>query len=210
MISLPVSIFVKYLKSKRTAQLRQVKHREKKENQIPFKYYRSAIAAIATYHRNGNDPSVFKNAKKTLLTKLATCEKPGSAIIIKNNLRAIDQYQMHFGTKHYIVRPVPKLKIVVGEITISTRADLCALQGDDLVLIRLDMTKKAGNRVEVESLLSIIAEAAKSNGVKVKPMNVVCLRTEDGDEIQGHQLRRNEREAINLASKEIAMMWGSL
>jgi|GEM_PF-6444729 len=210
MIVLPVSVFVKFLRNKRTAQLRQVKHREKKENQIPFKYYRSAIAAITAYHRSGNKPEVFKTAKKNLLEKLAICEKPGTAVIIKNNLRAINQYQMHFGAKHYAVKSVPKLRIAIDEIAISTKADLCATQDGETLLIRLDMRKEGGNRSEMESLLSITAEAAKNGGLKVNPINVLCLRTEDGDEIRGHRLRSHEREAINLASREIATMWDSL
>lgn len=210
MIPLPVSIFVKYLKNKKTAPLRKAKHPEKKENQIPFKYYRSAIAAIIRYHRSGNDPKVFKETKKNLLKKLATCEKPRSAAIIKDNLHAINQYQMHFGAKQYAVKTAPKLAVIFGEVTIRTKVDLCADEKGKTVLIRLDMRKTKSNPIEEESLLSITSQAAKANGLTVEPANVLCLRTEDGNEVCGHQLSPHEQNAIHVASHEISRIWPSL
>jgi hypothetical protein len=210
MIQIPVLVFARYLRNRRTYGLKQVKHTEKKENQIPFKYYRSAIAAITRYHRSGNDHTEFKKAREKLTLSLASCEKPGKAVIIRNNLRAIANYQMHFGNRVFEVRPVPHLKLLVANVVISAKVDLHVLENGKPLLIKLDMCKAKQNEVEVDTILAITAEAAKTEGLHINAECILMLRVEDGSESPGRELRPAEFSHVYEASLQIEGAWEGL
>jgi hypothetical protein len=210
MIQIPVLVFAKYLRNRRTSGLKQVKHAEKKENQIPFKYYRSALAAITRHHKSGNDPSVFKKAQAELAKKLAGCEKPGKAVILRNNIRAIAQYRMHFGGRNFEVRPVPKLKILAANIVVSAKVDLCVIENGENLLVKIDMCKGKKNESEAQSLLAITAEAAEQEQLRIEASNILLLRLEDGSELQGRKLRPAEKRDVQIAGLEIEKIWDGL
>jgi len=65
-IQLSAAVFAQYARARNPSVLRRTKYRAKRENSIPFKYYRSAIAAIVRYHKRSNDPSVLKEAVQVL------------------------------------------------------------------------------------------------------------------------------------------------
>jgi hypothetical protein len=210
MIQIPVLVFARYLRNRRTYGLKQVKYAEKKENQIPFKYYRSAIAAIMRYHRGGNDPIEFKKAREKLTKSLALCEKPGKAVILRNNLRAIANYQMHFGNRVFEIRSVPSLKLHAANIVISAKVDMYVLEDGRPMLIKLDLCKAKQNEVEVESMLAITSEAAKSEGLHISAKSVLKLRVEDGSESHGRELRPAELRDVYAAGVEIEGAWEGL
>jgi hypothetical protein len=210
MIQIPVSVFAKYLRNRRTYKLKQIKYTEKKENQIPFKYYRSAIATITRYHRCGNDPMEFKKAREKLTKSLALCEKPGKVVILRNNLRAIANYEMHFGKRIFVVKPVPSLKLLAANIVISAKVDLHVVEDGKPLLIKLDMCKAKQNEAEVESMLAITVEAAKSEGFQINETNVLQLRVEDGSESRGRKLRSGELRDLHTAGLEIEDAWEDL
>ena len=210
MIQIPVSVFAKYLRNRRIAGLKQTKYAEKKENQIPFKYYRSALSAITRYHRNGNDPAVFKKAQSDLAKKLAACQKPGGVVIIQNNLRAIFQYQTYFGRRQFEIRPVPKLKFPVSNILVSAKVDMHVIEGGEQLLLKLDMCKGKLNESEARSLLAITGYAAKQNGLPIPASNVHLLRLEDGSELQGNKINASLLTDIQAAANEIEQAWNDL
>lgn len=210
MIQIPVLVFARYLRNKRTYGLKQVKHAERKENQIPFKYYRSAISAIIRYHRSGNDPTEFRKTKEKLAKSLASCESPGKATILRNNLRAIANYQIHFGNRVFEIRPVPNLKLLAANIVISAKVDLYVLEDGRPLLIKLDMCKAQQNEVEVETMLAITSEAAMSEGLHIDAERVLKLRVEDGSESQGRKLRPAELRDLYSAGLEIEGVWDGL
>lgn len=210
MIQIPVSVFARYLRNRRTYGLKQIKYTEKKENQIPFKYYRSAIAAITRYHRCGNDPMEFKKAREKLIKSLASCEKPGKAVILRNNLRAIANYEMHFGKRIFVVKPTPSLKLFAANIVISAKVDLYVLEDGKPLLIKLDMCKAKQNEAEVESMLAITVEAAKLDDLQIDQTSVRQMRVEDGSELCGRQLRPSELRDLYAAGLEIEGAWEDL
>jgi hypothetical protein len=210
MIQIPVLVFARYLRNRRVAGLKQVKHAEKQENQIPFKYYRSALAAITRHHRSGNDPAVLKKAQAELAKKLATCEKPGRAVILRNNLRAIAQYRTHFGNRNFEVLPVPKLKILAESVVVSAKVDLYVIENGQHLLVKLDMCKGKKNESETQSLLAITSEAAEQEQLAIEASNVLLLRLEDGSELRGRELRAAEIRDIQIAGLEIEKIWDSL
>jgi hypothetical protein len=210
MIPIPVAVFAKYLRNRLTSGLKQIKYSEKKENQIPFKYYRSAIAAISRHHRSGNDPAVFKQAQAELTKKLVACEKPGKAAILRNNIRAIAEYRMHFGGRNFDVRPVPKLKIFAANVVVSVKVDLCVIENGEHKLIKLDMCKGKKNESEAQSLLAITAQAAEQERFAIEASNILLLRPEDGSELRGRKLRTAEIRDLHKAGLEIESIWDSL
>lgn len=210
MVPIPVLVFARYLRSRRTYGLKQIKYAEKKENQIPFKYYRTAIAAITRYHRSGQNPEEFKRAKEKLTKSLAECEKPGRAIILRNNLRAINNYEMHFGNRVFEIRPVPNLKLLAANVVVSAKVDLYVIENGRPLLIKLDMCKAKQNQEEAECMLAITGEAARLEGLPIKPTNVIKLRTEDGSESHGRELRPAELRDLHAAGLEIEGAWEGL
>ena len=210
MIQIPVVVFAKFLRNRRTSELKKIKYPEKRENQIPFKYYRSAIAAITRHHRSGNDPVVFKKAQEELFKKLVACEKPGSAVIPRNNLRAIAQYRMYFGERKFEVRSVPKLTVLAANVVVSTKVDLYVIENGEHLLVKLDLCKVKRNESETQCMLAITAQAVEQARLKIDESNIVLLRIEDGSELRGRKLQTNEKREMYTAGLEIEKIWESL
>ena len=89
-IQLSVLVFAQFFRARRMTTLKQSKYPAKKENQIPFKYYRTAIATIIRYHKRNDDTGcVFDEAIVKLRSKIDLAEKQSQTFCPRNNLRAI-------------------------------------------------------------------------------------------------------------------------
>lgn len=210
MIQIPVLAFARFWRNKRTTTLKQIKHTEKNENSIPFKYYRTAIAAITRFHKNGNDAAVFKKTRSELAQKIKTCEKPGRAVILQNNLRAINAYESHFASRKFEVRPVPKLKLVSGDVVVSAKFDLHVIENGCERLVKLDMCRGKMNADEANSVLAITGEAAQQQGLQIGASNVLMLRLEDGSQLEGKSLSPAQRRDVANVAKDIEKLWRQL
>ncbi|MCI0562896.1 MAG: hypothetical protein MN733_30820, partial [Nitrososphaera sp.] len=103
MIPVSANVFARYLRTRRLGVLKPIKDKEKEENQIPFKYYRTAIAAISRYHKSDNNRSIFRRALDQLQARIdASADKPGRIVILKNNIRAILNYERCFDRRQFI------------------------------------------------------------------------------------------------------------
>jgi hypothetical protein len=160
--------------------LKPTKDKEKQENQIPFKYYRTAIAAISRYHKDDNNRSIFRRTLDQLQAKVdASAGKPGRIVILKNNIRAILNYERCFARRQFVPKPSPQLVLGSGEVLIGAKPDLVALEEGRLRLIRFDMKKRKPNPEEVQTVLAITLEAANAQGLALRPNQVMLLRLED-------------------------------
>jgi hypothetical protein len=88
--------------------------------------------------------------------------------------------------------------------------DLYVLENGRPLLIRLDMCKAQQNEAEVEIMLAITGEAAKSEGLHIDAERILRLRVEDGSESQGRKLRPAESRDLYSAGLEIEGVWDGL
>ena len=66
-------------------------------------YYQPAMSAIRRYHREGNDPGVFNAAISELESRATTATAPQVRSRSHSNIRAINEYQHHFGSRPFEV-----------------------------------------------------------------------------------------------------------
>jgi hypothetical protein len=117
---------------------------------------------------------------------------------------------MHFGNRVFEIRSVPSLKLHAANIVISAKVDMYVLEDGRPMLIKLDLCKAKQNEVEVESMLAITSEAAKSEGLHISAKSVLKLRVEDGSESHGRELRPAELRDVYAAGVEIEGAWEGL
>jgi hypothetical protein len=123
--------------------------------------------------------------------------------------RAGTDYLQHFGSRNLTIQPGKLLYYVFGDLVISAQPDLVATEGEKLILIKLNLTKKDFSGGVVASLLHVLYEAAQMNGVPVKSTGVECIQTSSGTRATGPRKGFAGRQSLNAACKAILELCGS-
>lgn len=209
-IQLSALVYAKFFRTRRMAGLKPSKYPAKKENHIPFKYYRTAIATIIRYHKNGNNPAVFDEAIAKLTKKVDTADKQSKTIVPKNNLRAIQNYRQHFRSRQFKPQSIPQLHFAYDGVVVGAKPEMVVVENGQRMLIRFDMKQGQPNPVEISTLLDVTYVAAQDAGVKVQPENVLVLKVEDGSCYAGRRVSSSRKSQLREACTEIKRRWDEI
>jgi len=152
---------------------------------------------------------VFRKKRIELGKDLATCEKPGKAIILRNNLRAIDNYETFFAKRKFEVRPVPHLRIQAAGVSVSSKFDMHVREGGEPRLIKLNLCRTKMNEQDARATLAITGEAARRERMGLRSSQIVMFMLEDGTELQGEDLGVPQSE-LDAIGNEFEEAWNNI
>jgi len=194
--------------AKKTSTLKRYKFSQSDESKGRSNYYVKALSAIKLHHR-GNSNAVQAAVKKLRQESLS---EPDSRRRAKagNNLRAIQEYLLHFGHRKIDIKPAKRLYFVRQDLIVSSQPDLVGEENGRLILIKLNLGKKPFAGGVNLMLLHMLYEAAKAKGLDIEPRSVESLQVCDGSWIRGPKDGFGSIGSLNRGCDEILSLWPSI
>jgi len=180
--------------SKKAQIVRNMLKPKSKEAQVIVLYYARAIRIIRLYHTKGNDHHYLKQEIHGLEKKLELAASPQARASLKNNLRAVKSYMDIYGHRKRTLVPRPRIAYTHGTIRLSASPDLAVYEDGKLKLVKLGITKQRDNPEVVRIMLRVMYQAAKADGKKVEPHDVVYFDVANAARV------RSKQEDADLAS----------
>ncbi len=177
-----------------------------REAQVIIIQYRDAINAIREFHESGNDPSTLVRSVDKLRKK-AVDATPQTRSRIDNNIRAIERYLKYFAGQRREVLPVPKMKYVHSDVTISVFPDLLIDEGGQKMLIKLDFTQAGATDDQIAIMLQLMYEASVKAELGITPKNVLYINTKAEEPHRCSKIRKHLKREIDAACENIAAIW---
>jgi hypothetical protein len=168
--------------------------------------YSEARSTIQKYHLHDNDVTVLLDAVEALKKKAA--ENPDKdQSRIEDNIRAIKTYMKHFQNHRFQVLENPRPKYIHGEVHVSTTPDLYVDENGIKKLMKLDFNSKEPKEEVVNIILKVMHEAATSEELGVKPVDVIYLDVSRQRRFTGKKLNKQLKKDIDAACETIADIW---
>jgi hypothetical protein len=165
------------------AKLRPFKIKTKGEGAGRSGYYKRALDAIREYHRRGNDPTVFKNAKQelgALFESLDPKTQYRDRVKTAKNVEALIAYEQVYGHRLFLMQNRHRISVQIGHVVITAQPDLWVSENGVEVLIKVGAAKK--KEQEIDIMLYLLRKAAVASGYRIRSRNVVYLDIAHGQE----------------------------
>jgi len=168
-------------------------------------YYVKALSLIKQHHK-GNSAHVTSSIQNLLKEAMAETVPHKRAKLLSNH-RAIMDYLKHFGTRKLTIRPGKHLYYVFEDLVVSAHPDLVAEEDGNLVLIKLNLSKKDFPGGVSAMLLHVLYEAAQIKGLAVNSTGVECLQTSSGTTTVGPKKGFPDKKSLNAGCQTILDLW---
>ena len=123
--------------------------------------------------------------------EMAACQKTGIADTVKN----------------LTIKPGKQLYYTFENLVVSAQPDLVVEEDGNLILIKLNLSKKDFSGGVPAMLLHLLYEAAQMKGLPVKPTGVECLQTSSGSKTAGPKTGFSDKQALNAQCQVILALW---
>jgi hypothetical protein len=169
----------------------------KPEGFVQTIYYGEARRAIRDYHSKGNDPATLARAIEDL--RVEADRATGQAQTrLEHNIRAVEGYLKHFANRRLTVLETPRLGYSHQNVAVGATPDLFVEEKGREKLIKLELVK---------IILQVMYEAAVSNGIRVRPQDVIYLDASRAVQHKGAKVRARLTREIEAACENIEAMW---
>lgn len=208
MIRITVKGLAKFM-TKGPAGQRKVLHdfkSPKPEGFVQTVYYGEARQAIREYHSKGNNPATLVKAIEDLRAE-ADRASGQTQTRLEHNIRAVESYLRHFAHRGFKVLPTPRLEYSHRSVAVSAAPDLFVEEKGREKLIKLELGADAPDRAMVKIILQVMYQAALSNGMSVRPQDVIYLDASRAVQHKGAKVRARLRHEIEAACENIEAMW---
>jgi hypothetical protein len=135
--------------------LRSQKFPSTQESAAIIVYYGEARRAIAAFHESKNDPATLVSAIDGL-SKKEVAASGQTAVRLNHNIRGIQTYLTHFGSRKFSILDIPKLRYARNSVTVSAMPDLFVSESGIPKLIKLDFSEKAPDERVVAIVLQVM------------------------------------------------------
>ena len=178
----------------------------KPEGFVQSIYYGEARRAIRDYHSKGNDPATLVSAIEDLRTEADRATGQGQTRL-EHNIRAVESYLRHFANKRFTVLETPRLRYSHENVTVSATPDLFVEENGREKLIKLELGADAPDHTMVKIILQVMYQAAVSDGIAVRPQDVIYLDASRAVQHKGAKVRARLTGEIEAACENIEAMW---
>jgi hypothetical protein len=146
-------------------------------------YYIKALSLIKRHHKG---ESIYVSLKLSELLVQANKELDARAKTkLLRNHQAVVEYLKYFGERKLKIHTGKRLYYSFKNLEISAQPDLVAEEDGKLILIKLNLGKKEFAGGVAYTILHVLYEAAKANGLQVLPSNVECIEPAKKSRIAG-------------------------
>lgn len=168
-------------------------------------YYVKALSLIRRHHKG---ESIASDLAKLLVAANAD-PIPRSRTKLYSNYRAATDYVTHFGNRKLKIKTGKQLYYTFDKLVISAQPDIVAEgEGGQLVLIKLNLSKKDFAGGVSATVLHVLYESAKTKGLPVQSWGVECLETTSGSRTVGPRTGFPSKQALNAECKAILALFG--
>jgi hypothetical protein len=170
-------------------------------------YYIKALSLIKRHHKG---EFAYVAAQISKLLNQATAETiPRAKTKLMSNYWAITDYLRHFGDRKLTIRTGKRLYYIFEDLIVSAQPDLVAEENGELLLIKLNLSKKDLPGGVNATLLQVLYEAAQAKGLPIKSSGVECIQTSSGSRIVGPKRGFPARQALDEECKALLALYGS-
>jgi hypothetical protein len=191
--------------SRKQSKLKQFQFPESEESKGRSNYYVKALSAIKGHHRGQSD--LVDSVLQGLMIESASETDPRRKAKLLNNHRAITDYLKSFGSRPLVIKPGRTLQYVYKDLIVGAHPDLVAEENGSLVLVKLNLGKDDFAGGVCSTLLHVLYEAAKLQGLPIDPTGVECIQTTSGSRIAGPKSGFPDKKILNLACQEVLNLW---
>jgi len=193
--------------SRKYSKLKQYKFPESGESKGRSNYYVKALSAIRRHHRGQFD--FVKSVLDGLVAGARIETDPRKKAKLLSNHRAITDYLKTFGSRPLVMKPGRSMYYVYKDLVVSAHPDLVAEENGSLVLIKLNLGKDDFAGGVNSTLLHVLYEAAKTQGLPIDPTGVECLQTSSGSRTTGPKRGFPDKKVLNAACQELLNLWNA-
>jgi hypothetical protein len=191
--------------SRKLSKLKKYRFPQSEESIGRSNYYTKALSAIRRHH-HGESGRVSSILQDLLANAKAEKSSLRRARLL-NNHRAITDYLKNFGARALVIRPGKSLYYVYKDLVVSAQPDLVAEENGKLLLIKLNLSKEDLTGGVCATLLHVLYEAAKSQGLPINPTCVECLQAVSGSRTTGPKSGFPDKKVLNSACQELLTLW---
>lgn len=189
--------------------LRDFKYPDADEAYAKRLYYREARDYVAAFHRNRHDGEWLR-VKAAELSQLADLVGGQAGHRLKQNARALLQYQRNFGTRAFEPVGDLRLHLDVGHVRISVNPDLVVEERAKPKLLKLDFSVRPPDPASIKIVAQCMFEAAQGNLPKLTSSSVLYLDVRRGVEHRGARAGARTLRELEAACETIAAVWHTL
>jgi hypothetical protein len=213
MIRLTVKGLAKYMTSSPAAQrrvLRDFKYPRGEEAYAMRLYYRDACERIIAFHRKNHDRAWLRTQAEDF-GRLAELTKGSSGTRLRNNGRAMRQYEQHFGDRVFEVLSDLRLEVEFSGVRITATPDLYVRESGKHKAIKLEFSKSTPPPDAVKVVTQCLYEAARRGRVPgLSSSSVLYLDIPRGLEHRGARAGSRMLRDIEAACETISQVWDSI
>jgi hypothetical protein len=193
--------------SRKQSKLKRFQYPESDESKGRSNYYVKALSAIKRHHTGQSD--IVAAVLNGLMIEAASETDPRKKAKLRSNHRALKDYLEKFGSRQLVIKPGKSLHYAYKDLIVSAHPDLVAEENGSLILIKINPSKDDFAGGVCSTILHIPYEAAKNQGLPIKPTGVECLQTSSGSRIAGPKSGFPDKSILNNACQELLTLWFS-
>ncbi len=172
-------------------------------------YYGEARNALVEYYQGRHEPPwLFAQAEQ--FDGLAEQSAGQTRAMYRNNARGLRLYARHFGDRRYELLEDLELSLTFGDVVVTVRPDLHAMERRRRKLIRLEFSKTPPTETTIHVVTRGLYEAARQAGLDVGPSGGVYLDVPRGQAHTGGPLGARLQREVQAACETIAAIWDNL
>lgn len=171
-------------------------------------YYVKALSLIKRHHKG--ETAYVASQMSRLLAEAAVETVPRAKTKLLSNYQATADYLKHFGYRKLQIQSGKALYFIFQNLVISARPDLVAEEDGELVLIKLNLSRKEFSGGVSSTLLHVLFEAAQAKGLPIRSSRVECLHTVSGSRITGPKRGFPDKRQLNGMCRELLALCGQV
>lgn len=174
------------------------------EAQIQALYYREARDFIKAFYKN-NHPREWLRQEADKLQVLSNEATDITAVRLKHNARALQQYEEHFGDRRFEILKDQKLQLAIGPLVVSILPDLHVRERGNEELIKLEFSQTEPDARVVRILTQVMSEAV--NQSLLGDIDVFLIDVPRAKVYRGSKTGIRMTRELSDASDNIAAIW---
>jgi hypothetical protein len=191
--------------SRKLSKLEKYRFPQSEESVGRSNYYIKALSTIRRHHRG--ESSRVSSTLRELWANAKNEKNNLKRAKLLNNHRAITDYLKNFGARALAIRPGKSLYYVYKDLVVSARPDLVAEENGKLLLIKLNLSKEELAGGVCSTILHVLYESAKSQGLSIDPACVECSQAASGSRTTGPKSGFPDKKVLNAACQELLTLW---
>jgi hypothetical protein len=180
-----------------------------REGDAQAQFYREARRFIRDFHQQGN-PEGWLSRKANEARTLAQMRGGMSGIRLRNNSRALVEYERCWGGKYFKVLKNVSLALHFHDVRISVYPDLHFLENATEKLVKFEFSADEPSDEVLKIMSQAMFEAAEQGGLRLPAKGILILDIPRKKVCRGAKAGSKLRREIEAACRTISDIWPAL